>query len=416
MTSSKTDYRNSVFPCPSPPKCSAILSYKEVKDLYKLIKRNAASVRSTLGGGNHGLLALTLPAIEYNAIAGTQPFIRPIAPVPPRYPQGMDAAEAIRRQNKHDHDVAKFHEINDVEKLLLQQILDSIGHQYLDLFTNEYTGQLNGDIAAIFEYIFDNYAKASQEDVEAQYEVVRTLTYDLRDPLVTLYTPIDDLQKVAVAAENPFTDTQLVKLALNVLQSTGDFEETIIAWNARLFPARTWTAFKPIFDARRNALAKARGKTMQSAGLQQANILAEALQHNIHGMESTILDRLNALEAPVPENLQDENIPPQEQAGSATTDVTADILQALKNLTANYKKLENKFANMSDTPRGRLRDITNTSDRRERRPRTIVTKYCWTHGGCGHTSTDCKNPGTGHKRDATFTTKKGGSTEYCNEA
>jgi hypothetical protein len=300
--------------------------------------------------------------------------------------------------------------------LLLQQILDAIGHQYLDLFTNEYTGQLTGDISAIFAYIFDNYAKASQDDVEAQYELVRALTYDLRDPLVTLYTPIDDLQKVAVAAENPFTDTQLVKLALNVLQSTGDFEETIIAWNARLFPTRTWAAFKPIFDARRNALSKARGKTMQGAGLQQANFLAQALQDNMHCMESTILERLNALEAPGQENPAEENIPPQEQAGNASTDVTTEILQALKNLTANYKKLENKFASISDTPRRGLRDITNTSDRRVRLPRTIVTKYCWTHGGCGHKSGDCKNPGTGHKRDATFASKKGGSTEYCNEA
>lgn len=133
-------------------------------------------------------------------------------------------------------------------------------------------------------------------------------------------------------------------------------------------------------------------------------------------MESTILERLNALEAPVQENPAEENIPPQEQAGNATTDTTTEILQALKNLTANYKKLENKFASISDTPRGGLRDITNTNDRRERRPRTIVTKYCWTHGGCGHKSGDCKNPGTGHKRDATFASKKGGSTEYCNEA
>ena len=150
-------------------------------------------------------------------------------------------------------------------------------------------------------------------------------------------------KKVAVAAENPFTDTQLVKLALNVLQSTGDFEETIIAWNARLFPTRTWAAFKPIFDARRNALSKARGKTMQGAGLQQANFLAQALQDNMHCMESTILERLNALEAPGQENPAEENIPPQEQAGNASTDMTTEILQALKNLTANYKKLENKF-------------------------------------------------------------------------
>ena len=414
--SSKIDYRNAVFPTPSPAQCSSIPTYKEVKDLYKTIKRNAASVRSALGGGNHGLLALTLTPAEYNAILGTQPFVRPLAPTAPRYPPGMDAAEALRRQHAHDRAVAKFHEVNDVETLLLQQILDSVGTQYLDQFTSEYTGQLTGNIAAIFAFIFDNYAKASQEDIDEQLNLVRGLTYDLRDPLVTLYQPIDDLQKIAEAADNPFTDTQLIKFALHILQPTGDFEDTIIDWNTRPFATRTWLLFKPIFDARRNALAKARGKTMQGAGLQQANFLAQALQENMVHMESTIMDRLNALEAPpVHENPEQENIPPQESAGN-TTDVSADILLALKNLTANYKKLESKFATLSDNNRGALRDITNSGDRRERRPRTVINKYCWTHGGCSHKSTDCKNPGTGHKRDATFASKKGGSTEYCNDA
>ena len=67
-----------------------------------------------------------------------------------------------------------------------------------------------------------------------------------------------------------------------------------------------------MFDARRNALSKVRGKTMQGAGLQQANFLVQALQENMVNMESTILDRLNALEAqPVQENFDQENIPPQ---------------------------------------------------------------------------------------------------------
>ena len=172
-----------------------------------------------------------------------------------------------------------------------------------------------------------------------------------------------------------------------------------------------------MFDARRNALSKARGKTMQGAGLQQANFLAQALQENMVNMESTILDRLNALEAqPVQENFDQENIPPQESAGNVT-DISADILLALKNLTVNYKKLESKFAAMSDNNHGaRLRDVTNGGDHREQRPRTIINKYCWTHGGCSHKSTDCKNSDTGHKRDATFASKKGGNTEYCNDA
>ena len=65
--------------------------------------------------------------------------------------------------------------------------------------------------------MFNNYAKAVQEDIDEQHDLIRSLTYDLRDPLVTVYSPIDELMKVAEAADNPFTETQLVKLALAIL-------------------------------------------------------------------------------------------------------------------------------------------------------------------------------------------------------
>ena len=93
--SSKTDYCNEIFPCPYPPKCSSILTYKEVKDLYKMIKRNAASIRSNLGGGNHGLLGLVLSANDYAAIPNTAPFTLPTVLINHNFTSGMDAAEAI---------------------------------------------------------------------------------------------------------------------------------------------------------------------------------------------------------------------------------------------------------------------------------------------------------------------------------
>ena len=39
--------------------------------------------------------------------------------------------------------------------------------------------------------------------------------------------------------------------------------------------------------------------------------------------------------------------------------------------------------------------------------------YCWTHGACAHTSKFCNYPTDGHKIDATFTNKMGGSTRFC---
>ena len=45
--------------------------------------------------------------------------------------------------------------------------------------------------------------------------------------------------------------------------------------------------------------------------------------------------------------------------------------------------------------------------------RQDTSKYCWTHGACGHPSWFCNNPKEGHQYQATFENKLGGSTYYC---
>ena len=42
--------------------------------------------------------------------------------------------------------------------------------------------------------------------------------------------------------------------------------------------------------------------------------------------------------------------------------------------------------------------------------------YCWTHGGCNHQSSECRNKKNGHQDNATFRNKKGGSTKGCTNA
>ena len=44
---------------------------------------------------------------------------------------------------------------------------------------------------------------------------------------------------------------------------------------------------------------------------------------------------------------------------------------------------------------------------------TNTTHYCWSHGACAHTSAQCKSKKAGHKDNATFLNKLGGSTAYC---
>ena len=46
------------------------------------------------------------------------------------------------------------------------------------------------------------------------------------------------------------------------------------------------------------------------------------------------------------------------------------------------------------------------------RQRTKTNKYCWSHGACAHTSSECRSKKPGHRDDATFRDKKGGCTDY----
>ena len=39
------------------------------------------------------------------------------------------------------------------------------------------------------------------------------------------------------------------------------------------------------------------------------------------------------------------------------------------------------------------------------------SKYCWTHGLCSHTGSECRIQADGHDATATVTDRKGGSTK-----
>ena len=53
------------------------------------------------------------------------------------------------------------------------------------------------------------------------------------------------------------------------------------------------------------------------------------------------------------------------------------------------------------------------SRRKKRNPNQL--KYCHTHGACNHDSPDCRSKAEGHKDEATFQNRMGGSTKNIKE-
>jgi hypothetical protein len=91
---------------------------------------NVCSVRSTLGGGNHGHLGMLMPNDEYVLISnGGTPYIAPADP--PQVPvfAGAAAVVAIMQENYHQ-DVRKYEEYQDLSNHIKAMMLQAIPKAY----------------------------------------------------------------------------------------------------------------------------------------------------------------------------------------------------------------------------------------------------------------------------------------------
>lgn len=113
-----------------------------------------------------------------------------------------------------------------------------------------------------------------------------------------------------------------------------------------------------------------------------------------------VIDKLNI---PSTEELEQQAAAAasQQQSNQELNDLLSQLLKALSKETVDL------------TPK---QDSTNQNRRRQNQRRQTAKKprkYCWTHGACAHSSTDCNTPAQGHKKEATFNQMMNGSTNGC---
>ena len=89
-------------------------NYESLKTLKDQLKANAASIPTTLGGGNHGYLGLILSPAAYATIAATQ-FVEPIYPGQhPNVPADTSAANTSTIVRRHTEDLRQWREFKNV--------------------------------------------------------------------------------------------------------------------------------------------------------------------------------------------------------------------------------------------------------------------------------------------------------------
>ena len=54
-------------------------------------------------------------------------------------------------------------------------------------------------------------------------EEIKELKYELVDPIVNIFNEIEDLRDLGVAADNEYSEQQVIKFRLHIIKYTGEF-------------------------------------------------------------------------------------------------------------------------------------------------------------------------------------------------
>ena len=451
MTNPNIDYITTTFEFPTLTKIQGVPTYEQLRPIKNEMKSNAASVPCDLGGGAHGHLGLMLTGAEYSNVAHI-PYVRPIHPGVLLIPPATPNYEATRLTSEHKERIRLNREANNIEASLLKQLGQALPALYLKSFRNAYSNTFTTDITTILNHLFTTYGYITPEELSEHQEKLCAKVFDIEQPLIILFNELEELQQVACAALNPYTDTQMVNIALRLIKNLNDFEKGLTSWFERPVQEHTLLNLKTHFEREYQALRRVRGNTMRNtAYFQQANNMAtmmksmkeerELILNEVKDSEYKILRAMEMSErthtSEIDQKDDDDTQIHSNQSINATSSDTIqlEILKLLKEMRDdnNESKKRNKRnsgkENNSNKNNGR-NSRSNNNGNRNRNQRNNnsnsnnnngssgfvrdVSHYCYTHGACSHDSKDCFKQGNNHNDNATFANKMGGSTSYCN--
>ena len=376
------------------PRHTGAPSYESVQATHKLLKANAASVPSDLGGGQHGLLGLMLDNAVYNNVTG-QNFVRPVNPgnsavIPP----GATAAVTHTLERVHSENLRVFREVTRTDQALKQQLLKVFDDMYFKALRNPHVGYTNTTAYNLIQHLYNVYGRITQIDLSDNEKRLKQ-SYDPSMPIENLYSQVEAAIEYAAAGNAPFTNNQIVTNAYLLIFQTGQFERACEDWDVLPIANKTWVNFKTHFTR-----AHQRFTNMQQ--LRQANYNGATNQANHVAQMELQQDTTNALQALADATGADRTA----LANLAQSNST--LTTQLNDITTIIKQLELKVNGLADTnQRGpRQSDYNRNSEH-----------YCWSHGRTrnpNHVSSNCRNKKEGHIDTATLHNKQGGSERYCN--
>jgi hypothetical protein len=270
-------------------------------------------------------------------------------------------------------------------------LVEAIDGDYLLSLRNRSTNAITVHLHEVLTFLFLAYCKVTSTMLDDHETKAKQMTYDPQHPVDIVFNAIEDLHDLSHAANSVYTQQQLINMGHNKFLKTGTFKSAIRDWNKRPQVERTWVNFKAQFRQAQQELKETNGLEVGNAGFDQANLVKQ------------VVDRFQAVMSPSKEenSMADDYMSSVANLATSQKELFPTLLQQMKEIQDMMQKMQQQM----ETPTNRhRRQIT----------RRNKSKYCWSHGACSHTSSTCNNKIDGHKDEATFDNKLGGSIYYCN--
>ena len=431
------DYKAKFFEYKTLTKVHGKPTIDTILQVYKQLKRNAQCVPTTLGGGQLGYLALLLTNTAYATIPGATAFTKPVHPgvftlvpnpAPPATrnnpnptPPPLTPADISVQRTTYDDKLRLYNESQAVELALRNQLIDAFEPQYLQALRNKHTDMINETLPRIIKYLCDTYGKVSDAEMLNREQNLSSMVYDTTQPVDVIFNNIDEHADLADIQDMPMTDRRKMQVAYVILQRSQAFLDSLKKWNARATPTKSYDNMKDFFRAEYSSLEEVGALSIKESinhiDLQQSldTMQKDLTQHLEQSLQQNLIHALHTYSSL--EREYHEPSPPAsspatvEELNAATTLKNTDpnLLRLIESLTKEIKLLKAKSV-FSPSTSSDDKDDLPTINPRTNQP---YKRYCWTHGCGSHWGDRCRNPKPGHKPDATFKNRMGGSNKGC---
>lgn len=197
-----------------------------------------------------------------------------------------------------------------LKKYLFKLLSHAIPAIFLKPFHRRNSNAINQNIPTILQTLFNDHGQVPEEELLTEENILQEKVFDIPQPKIVLFNEVEDLQELALATNNPYSDAQILKTGIKLMQNMCNYNKDLRSWYNLPIADQTWIQFKAHFMQTQTLLQKFRGPTMHSSMLnQQANFIASIQDkyqaekkeyiNAVSASKSRILNALEILTPPI---------------------------------------------------------------------------------------------------------------------